>query len=132
MTIHLEEKGFKEISKKTGYYWILETITGKIDVEDHSTEYFPSCSENGLIQEIKEEILEKINSEDIFGFPYTPKEGDYLSIRSNTKKQEYLNLIFLENSWVEEIYTCTYRNCDEDIYAKLKTGAVILKEGKSI
>ena len=37
--------------------------------------------------EVKEEILEKINAENVFSFDYEPKEGDYLSIKNNLRKR---------------------------------------------
>jgi hypothetical protein len=72
--------------------------------------------------------LEKINSENVFSFPYTPKEGDYLSIKNNLRKQEYLNLIFINNNWIEEIYMCSYSECDTDIYTTIKTGVAFLTQ----
>lgn len=128
MKILLEEKVLGKHSKKNSkYYWVLETITGTDD-SGNSLDYFPSSSEKGYIQDIKEEILEKINSENVFSFPYTPAEGDYLSIKNNLRKQEYLNLIFINNRWIEEIFMCTYRNCDTDIYTTIKTGVAFLSQ----
>jgi len=129
MKILLEEKVLGTHSKKNSkYYWILETVTGKNDASDISMDYFPSSSEKGYIQDIKEEIIEKINSENIFSFPYEPKEGDYLSIKNNLRKQEYLNLIFMNNNWIEEIFMCSYRDCDTDIYTTIKTGVAFLTQ----
>lgn len=128
MKILLEEKVLGKHSKKNSkYYWVLETIT-ETDDSGNSLDYFPSSSEKGYIQDIKEEILEKINSENVFSFPYTPAEGDYLSIKNNLRKQEYLNLIFINNRWTEEIFMCTYRNCDTDIYTTIKTGVAFLSQ----
>lgn len=129
MKILLEEKVLGTHSKKNSkYYWILETITGKNDASDISMDYFPSSSEKGYIQDIKEEVIEKINSENIFSFPYEPKDGDYLSIKNNLRKQEYLNLIFINNHWIEEIFMCSYRDCDTDIYTTIKTGVAFLTQ----
>lgn len=129
MKILLEEKVLGTQSKKNSkYYWILETITGKNDNSEVSLDYFPSSSETGYIQDIKEEILQLINSEHLFSFPYTPKEGDYLSIKNNLRKQEYLNLIFINNIWIEEIYMCSYRECDTDIYTTIKTGVAFINQ----
>ncbi|WP_042723247.1 hypothetical protein [Flavobacterium sp. B17] len=129
MKILLEEKILGTHSKKNSkYYWILETITGKNDATEIPVDYFPSTSEKGYIQEIKDEIIEKINAENIFSFPYEPKEGDYLSIKNNLRKQEYLNLIFINNNWIEEIYICSYRDCDTDIYTTIKTGVAFLTQ----
>ena len=129
MKILLEEKILGTQSKKNSkYYWVLETITGKNDSQENSLDYFPSNSEKGYIQDIKEEILKSINSEHLFSFPYTPKEGDYLSIKNNLRKQEYLNLIFINNIWIEEIYMCSYRECDTDIYTTIKTGVAFLTQ----
>ncbi|KMQ62876.1 hypothetical protein ACM39_17300 [Chryseobacterium sp. FH2] len=129
MKILLEEKILGTRSKKNSkYYWVLETITGKNDVPESSLDYFPSSSEGGYIQDIKDEILEKINSGNIFSFPYTPKEGDYLSIKNNLRKQEYLNIIFINNNWMEEVFVCSYRDCDTDIYKTIKTGVAILSQ----
>ncbi|MBP2619384.1 hypothetical protein [Chryseobacterium jejuense] len=129
MKILLEEKVLGTHSKKNSkYYWVLETITGKSESSEDAVDYFPSSSETGYIQDIKEEIIEKINSENIFSFPYTPKEGDYLSIKNNLRKQEYLNLIFINNKWIEEIYMCSYRECDTDIYTTIKTGVAFLTQ----
>ncbi|CAH0256411.1 hypothetical protein MP478_10920 [Chryseobacterium sp. WG14] len=129
MKILLEEKVLGTHSKKNSkYYWVLETITGKNDDPGNSLDYLPSSSEKGYIQDVKEEIIEKINSEHLFSFPYTPKEGDYLSIKNNLRKQEYLNLIFINNSWKEEIFICTYRDCDTDIYTTIKTGVAFLTQ----
>ena len=75
-----------------------------------------------------EEILEKINSENVFSFPFEPKEGDYLSLKNNLRKYEYLNLIFINNKWIEEVYTCSYRECETDIYTTIKTGVAFLSD----
>ncbi|CAD0223973.1 hypothetical protein [Chryseobacterium sp. JV274] len=129
MKILLEEKILGTHSKKNSkYYWVLETVTGKNEDAEHALDYFPSSSETGYIQDIKEEIIKKINSEHLFSFPYTPKEGDYLSIKNNLRKQEYLNLIFINNIWIEEIYMCSYRECDTDIYTTIKTGVAFLTQ----
>ncbi|MDR3025750.1 MULTISPECIES: hypothetical protein [Chryseobacterium] len=129
MKILLEEKVLGTHSKKNSkYYWVLETVTGKNEDAENALDYFPSSSETGYIQDIKEEIIKKINSEHLFSFPYTPKEGDYLSIKNNLRKQEYLNLIFINNIWIEEIYMCSYRECDTDIYTTIKTGVAFLTQ----
>ncbi|NML59101.1 hypothetical protein [Chryseobacterium cheonjiense] len=129
MKILLEEKILGTQSKKNSkYYWILETVTGKNEASELNTDYFPSSSEKGYIQDIKDEIIEKLNAENIFSFPYEPKEGDYLSIKNNLRKQEYLNLIFLNNKWIEEIFICSYRDCDTDIYTTIKTGVAFLTQ----
>ncbi|MDM1556981.1 hypothetical protein PYS58_20570 [Chryseobacterium indologenes] len=129
MKILLEEKILGTHSKKNSkYYWVLETVTGKNEDSEDAIDYFPSSSETGYIQDVKEEIIEKINSEHLFSFPYTPKEGDYLSIKNNLRKQEYLNLIFINNKWIEEIYMCSYRECDTDIYTTIKTGVAFLTQ----
>jgi len=131
MKILLEEKILGKHSKKNSkYYWILETITGKNDTSGLSTDYFPASSETGYIQNIKEEIIEKINSEHVFSFAYEPKEGDYLSIKNNLRKNEYLNMIFMNNVWVEEIYLCSYRDCEGDVYTTIKTGVAFLSENE--
>ena len=129
MKILLEEKILGTQSKKNSkYYWILETVTGKNDASELYMDYFPSSSETGYIQDVKDEIIQKINAENIFSFPYQPKEGDYLSIKNNLRKQEYLNLIYLNDHWIEEIYICSYRNCDTDIYTTIKTGVAFLTQ----
>ncbi len=129
MKILLEEKVLGTQSKKNSkYYWILETVTGKNNASEISMDYFPSSSEKGYIQDVKDEIIEKINSKNIFSFPYEPKEGDYLSIKNNLRKQEYLNLIFINNHWIEEIFMCSYRDCDTDIYTTIKTGVAFLTQ----
>ncbi len=129
MKILLEEKILGTQSKKNSkYYWILETITGKNEASELYTDYFPSSSETGYIQDVKDEIIEKINAENIFSFTYEPKEGDYLSIKNNLRKQEYLNLIFMNNKWIEEIFVCSYRECDTDIYTTIKTGVAFLTQ----
>ncbi|WP_213278201.1 hypothetical protein [Chryseobacterium indologenes] len=129
MKILLEEKVLGTHSKKNSkYYWVLETVTGKNEDAENALDYFPSSSETGYIQDIKEEIIKKINSEHLFSFPYTPNEGDYLSIKNNLRKQEYLNLIFINNIWIEEIYMCSYRECDTDIYTTIKTGVAFLTQ----
>lgn len=129
MKILLEEKVLVTHSKKNSkYYWVLETVTGQRVASEDAAEYMPSSSENGYLQDIKEEILEKINAENIFSFAFTPKEGDYLSLKNNLRKTEYLNLIFINNKWIEEIYTCSYRECDTDIYTTIKTGVAFLSE----
>ncbi|WP_160140253.1 hypothetical protein [Chryseobacterium sp. c4a] len=129
MKILLEEKVLGTHSKKNSkYYWVLETVTGKNESLEDNNDYFPASSETGYIQDIKEEIIEKINSEHLFSFPYSPKEGDYLSIKNNLRKQEYLNLIFINDKWIEEIYMCSYRECDTDIYTTIKTGVAFLTQ----
>jgi len=133
MKILLEEKVLGTHSKKNSkYYWVLETITGKNEVTEKSEDedYLMASSEIGYIQNIKEEILEKINSENVFSFPYEPKAGDYLSIKNNLRKNEYLNMIFMNNIWIEEIYMCSYRDCEGDIYTTIKTGVAFLSENE--
>lgn len=133
MKILLEEKILGTQSKKNSkYYWVLETITGKNEVvaEAGEDDFLMISSEIGYIQNIKEEIIEKINSENVFSFVYEPKEGDYLSIKNNLRKNEYLNLIFMNNKWIEEIYACSYRDCEGDIYTTIKTGVAFLSENE--
>ena len=131
MKILLEEKVLGTHSKKNSkYYWILETITGKNESTVESEDYELTSSETGYIQNIKDEILEKINSENVFSFSYDPKEGDYLSIKNNLRKFEYLNLIFINNSWVEEVYMCSLRDCDVDVYTTIKTGVAFLSDNE--
>ncbi len=132
MKILLEEKILGKHSKKNSkYYWILETVTGKSEASEDFVDYFPASSETGYVQNIKEEIIEQINAENVFSFEYEPKEGDYLSIKNNLRKNEYLNLIFLNNKWIEEIYTCSYRDCEGDIYTTIKTGVAFLSENET-
>lgn len=131
MKILLEEKILEKKSKKSSkFYWILETITGKTEESVDSEDFDLISSEKGYLQDVKEEILEKINAENVFSFAYEPKEGDYISIKNNLKKQEYLNLIFLNNTWVEEIYMCSLRECDTDIYTTIKTGVAFMSENE--
>ncbi|WP_226064239.1 hypothetical protein [Kaistella polysaccharea] len=129
MKILLEEKILVSHSKKNSrYYWVLETVTGKTAASVDQGEFLSASSENGYLQDIKDEILEKINTENIFSFPFTPKEGDYLSLKNNLRKTEYLNLIFINDRWIEEIYSCSYRECDTDIYTTIKTGVAFLSD----
>ncbi len=133
MKILLEEKVLGTQSKKNSkYYWVLETITRKNDVTEKTEDedYLMISSEIGYVQNIKEEIVEKINSENVFSFTYEPKEGDYLSIKNNLRKNEYLNLIFMNNKWIEEIYACSYRDCEGDIYTTIKTGVAFLSDNE--
>lgn len=133
MKILLEEKILGTQSKKNSkYYWVLETITGKSVVKEQTEEddYLMVSSETGFIQNIKEEIIEKINAENVFNFDFEPKEGDYLSIKNNLRKKEYLNLIFMNNTWIEEIYMCSYRDCEGDIYTTIKTGVAFISENE--
>lgn len=127
MRILLEEKILEKKAKnKAKHYWVLETVIGKKDAGDDFFEGFQQASsETGYLQDIKEEIIGKINSENIFSFDFEPKEGDFLSLKNNLKKNEYLNLIFMNNLWVEEVYTCTFRECDTDIYTTIKTGVAL-------
>ncbi|MFC0427503.1 hypothetical protein [Chryseobacterium scophthalmum] len=133
MKILLEEKVLGTQSKKNSkYYWVLETITEKNEVTEPSEDedYLMASSEIGYIQNIKEEIIEKINSENVFSFDFEPKEGDYLSIKNNLRKNEYLNMIFMNNVWIEEIYMCSYRDCEGDIYTTIKTGVAFISENE--
>lgn len=133
MKVLLEEKVLGTHSKKNSkYYWVLESITGKNEVTEKSEDedYLMVSSEIGYVQNVKEEIIEKINSENVFSFTYEPKEGDYLSIKNNLRKNEYLNLIFMNNKWVEEIYMCSYRDCDGDVYTTIKTGVAFLSDNE--
>jgi hypothetical protein len=133
MKVLLEEKVLGTQSKKNSkYYWVLETITGKNEVTESSEDedYLMASSEIGYIQNVKEEVLQKINSENVFSFPYEPKEGDYLSIKNNLRKNEYLNMIFMNNVWIEEIYMCSYRDCEGDIYTTIKTGVAFISENE--
>lgn len=129
MKILLEEKVLVSHSKKSSrYYWILETITGKTVASKEEAEFLNESSETSYLQDIKEEFLEKINTENVFSFPFTPKEGDYLSLKNNLRKTEYLNLIFINDKWIEEVYPCSYRECDTDIYTTIKTGVAFLSD----
>lgn len=133
MKILLEEKVLGTQSKKNSkYYWVLETITGKNDTstEFDEDDFQMISSETGFIQNVKEEIIEKINAENVFNFDFEPKEGDYLSIKNNLRKKEYLNLIFMNNLWVEEIYMCSYRDCEGDVYTTIKTGVAFISENE--
>jgi hypothetical protein len=133
MKILLEEKILVSHSKKSSrYYWILETVTGKTEFTKTSEEedFQEASSEIGYIQNVKEEIIEKINSENVFSFQFEPKEGDYLSIKNNLRKNEYLNLIFINDKWIEEIYACSYRDCNGDLYTTIKTGLAFLSENE--
>jgi hypothetical protein len=133
MKILLEEKVLGTQSKKNSkYYWVLETITGKNDTstEFDEDDFQMISSETGFIQNVKEEIIEKINAENVFNFDFAPKEGDYLSIKNNLRKKEYLNLIFMNNVWIEEIYMCSYRDCEGDIYTTIKTGVAFISENE--
>lgn len=133
MKILLEEKILGTQSKKNSkYYWVLETVTGKNEVKEQTEEddYLMVSSETGFIQNIKEEIIEKINAGNVFNFDFEPKEGDYLSIKNNLRKKEYLNLIFMNNAWIEEIYMCSYRDCEGDIYTTIKTGVAFISENE--
>lgn len=133
MKVLLEEKVLGTQSKKNSkYYWVLETITGKNEATQQSEDedYLMASSEIGYIQNVKEEVLEKINSENVFSFSYEPKEGDYLSIKNNLRKNEYLNMIFMNNVWIEEIYMCSYRDCEGDIYNTIKTGVAFISENE--
>lgn len=131
MKILLEEKQLGTHSKKNSkYYWILETITGRNETPEESADFELTSSETGYMQNIKEEILEKINSENVFSFAYEPKEGDFLSIKNNLRKFEYLNLIFMNNNWVEEVYMCSLRECDTDIYTTMKTGVAFISDNE--
>ncbi len=133
MKILLEEKVLGTHSRKNSkYYWVLETITGKTEGTETSgdEDYLMISSETGYVQNIKGEVIEKINSENVFSFAYIPKEGDYLSIKNNLRKNEYLNLIFMNNKWIEEIYACSYRDCEGDVYTTIKTGVAFLSENE--
>ncbi|MBD3906634.1 hypothetical protein NAL32_20360 [Chryseobacterium sp. Ch-15] len=135
MKILLEEKVLGTQSKKNSkYYWVLETITGKNDTstEFDEDDFQMIGSETGFIQNVKEEIIKKINAENVFNFDFEPKEGDYLSIKNNLRKKEYLNLIFMNNVWIEEIYMCSYRDCEGDIYTTIKTGVAFISENEII
>lgn len=133
MKILLEEKVLGTHSKKNSkYYWVLETVTGKNEATEGfgADDFQMTSSETGFIQNVKEEIIEKINAENVFSFDYEPKEGDYLSIKNNLRKNEYLNLIFMSNIWKEEIYMCTYRDCEGDVYSTIKTGVAFISENE--
>ena len=107
-------------------------MTGKTEFTKTSEEedFQEASSEIGYIQNVKEEIIEKINSENVFSFQFEPTEGDYLSIKNNLRKNEYLNLIFINDKWIEEIYACSYRDCNGDIYTTIKTGLAFLSENE--
>lgn len=129
MKILLEEKILVKQSKKNSrYYWVLETITGKQEASGEEDDFLPTTSEKGFLQDIKVEILETMNAENVFSFPYEPKEGDYLSLKNNLRKYEYLNLIYINGNWIEEVFTCSIRDCDADIYTTIKTGVAFLSE----
>ena len=131
MKILLEEKILEKKSKKSSkFYWILETITAKTEATEESEDFDLISSDKGYLQDVKEEIIEKINTANVFSFAYEPKEGDYLSIKNNLRKNEYLHLIFLNNVWVEEIYICSLRECDTDIYTTIKTGVAFISENE--
>ena len=131
MKLLLEEKILeKQARNKSKFYWILETITGKTEASVESEDFDLISSDKGYLQDVKEEIIEKINAANVFSFAYEPKEGDYLSIKNNLRKNEYLHLIFLNNVWVEEIYMCSLRECDTDIYTTIKTGVAFISENE--
>jgi hypothetical protein len=37
----------------------------------------------------------------------------------------------MNNKWIEEIYTCSYRDCEGDIYTTIKTGVAFLSENET-
>ena len=94
MKLLLEEKILEKKSKKSSkFYWILETITGKTEATEESEDFDLISSDKGYLQDVKEEIIEKINAANVFSFAYEPKEGDYLSIKNNLESNSGINFL---------------------------------------
>lgn len=104
------------------YSWKLERFSHS-QRGDFEIDIFPSSSEVRGIQLLKNGILKEINSKNIFDFHYEPIERDFLSIQYLKDRHEYLCLIFLNGSWIEEKYLYSERNYF-DIYNELESGFV--------
>ena len=87
-------------------------------------DYFPSVSNSGLIQRIKTDIIAKLNSTNAFDFDYSPTEKDYLKILNPKNKEEYLNLIFINGLWKEEVYMNELRDPNLDVYKQIAEGQI--------
>ncbi|CAL2094412.1 hypothetical protein [Tenacibaculum sp. 190524A05c] len=109
------------------YKWTLERIISTNNSNTIEIDYFPSSSENGLIQTLKTEIITKLNSCNVFDFDYIPFEKDYLNITNQKNEDEYLNLIFLEGIWIEEKHLNDLRNPNLDNYKTLEIGDLELQ-----
>ena len=92
----IHNKNSRKNKNRELYKWTLERVLSTNDSNGIEIDYFPSSSENGLIQTLKTEIIAKLNSDNIFDFDYNPSEKDYIKITSKKNKNEYLNLIFFK------------------------------------
>lgn len=107
------------------YSWKLERFANTISA-DFEVAIFPSKSKASGIQIIKFYLLKAINSSNLFDFQYSPKEKDYLSIINLSDKDEFLLLIYINGSWIEEEYLNASRNYF-DQFIELENGYLEIK-----
>lgn len=113
----------KKKEPQTIYSWKLERLKESME---SFMDVFPSTPADDGIQQYKEEIISNLNTKNLFDFEYIPKERDFLSIQLKSSPYIYLNLIFIEEQWIEEYYVCNLRG-PADEYIVLKNGSINLE-----
>lgn len=102
------------------YAWKLERFQSKIDLGDICYHVFPSSSD--CQDQTLKTIAQIINKTTLFDFDYTPIERDFLSIIDQKNNDCYMNFIFLNKKWIEEVYCNRLRDSFSEIYFEFKNG----------
>jgi len=119
----IHNKKNRKNKKRRFYKWKLERLIESIEENtSYQIDYFPSTSNLVGIQKVKDLFIEQLNSTNFFGSKYHPKEKDYLSIIYSKDRDEYLNLIFINNEWKEEYFLNSLRIIGKDIYSEIENG----------
>lgn len=119
-----KENGILKKRDKFVYFWRLERF--KATPKDLFDTTFPMSPLGNGIQNIKEDLISKLNSQNLFDFDYLPKENDFLSIYPYDRDSlGYLNLVYMENAWLEEYFLSLYRD-PVDEYTELRSGRIDL------
>lgn len=104
------------------YTWKLERFQSKIDLGDICYHVFPSSSD--CQDQTLKTIAQIINKTTLFDFDYTPIERDFLSIIDQKNSDCYINFIFLNKKWVEEVYANSLRDSFLEKYFEFKNGEI--------
>ena len=124
--IPIQNRNNRKNKRRKFYDWKLDRFYMKakpeIQIFDNYalmdvTPFIPS----GILQNLKEEFLAEINSRQIFDFDYQPVEFDFLTINNPKVIDDWLHLIFINDSWIEHHWYEKIRN-PKDTYLEFKSG----------
>ena len=86
------------------YLWTLCEFLGYPEDDLMLMEVHPKLPSKDIGQGLTDEwVLLNLNSKKCFNFDYSPKQGDYLSIKSS-KKYDYMSFIFQNEVWERGFY----------------------------